>query len=87
MRQDYCGPYWAPKWFRRFLSKKFNASCKVHDLDYSSKGFSRGEADSRFLNHMNRQANSNLCWKLIAFIYYSLVRIGGKFSWDNADKD
>ena len=31
----HCGPENAPKWVRRILSYKFNASCKIHDMDYS----------------------------------------------------
>ena len=78
----YCGPWWMPRWLRRILSFKFNASCKVHDLDYASREFSRIEADDRFLLHMIRQAKSSLFWEIYAMSYYILVRILGKLSWD-----
>jgi len=79
--KDHCGPYWMPRWIRRILSSKFNASCKIHDLDYITTRFTRDEADARFQDHMNRQAKSSLKWRFIAFCYYIAVRVGGKFSW------
>jgi hypothetical protein len=85
-RKDYCGPYWMPKWLRRILSNKFNASCKIHDLDYATTRFTRDEADARFQDHMNKQAKNSLKWRLVAFIYYVMVRIGGKLSWGRKSK-
>jgi len=32
--QYHCGAWWTPKWVRRIISTRFNASCKVHDMDY-----------------------------------------------------
>jgi len=49
VRKDFCGPYWMPAKIRRLFSSKFNASCKIHDLDYASKKFSRKQSDKRFL--------------------------------------
>lgn len=80
-RKDYCGPYWMPSWLRKLLSSKFNASCKIHDLDYTSSKFTQKEADVRFLIHMIRQAKTSKFWRFIATLYYLAVRIGGKFSW------
>ncbi len=80
-RRDYCGPYWMPSFLRRILSSKFNASCKIHDLDYETTRFTRDEADARFQDHMNRQSGMNYVWRLIAFMYYTAVRVGGKLSW------
>lgn len=80
-RKDYCGPYWMPSWMRKHFSKKFNASCKIHDLDYASTKFSRDQADARFHDHMNRQAEHSLYWRTIAFFYYIAVRLAGKWSW------
>ena len=77
----YCGPFWFPKWARKILSTKFNASCKIHDLDYKTARFNRDEADARFQDHMNRQAEMHYGWRLWAFIYYSMVRLGGRLSW------
>ena len=78
---DYCGPFWAPSRLRRVLSGKFNASCKIHDLDYESKKFSRKVADKRFLDHMLRQSEKSIVWRIVAYFYYISVRIGGRISW------
>ncbi len=80
-RKDYCGPYWMPVYIRKTLSNKFNASCKIHDLDYTTTKYSRDVADARFQDHMNRQAKNSLWWRFLAFVYYVMVRIGGKMSW------
>ena len=85
-RKDYCGPFWMPKFMRIWLSDKFNASCKIHDMDYGSKKFTRKEADVRFLEHMTRQAKDSKWWKFVAKGYYYAVRLGGKLSWDRAKK-
>jgi len=81
MRKDYCGPEYFPKFLRRFLSNKFNASCKIHDIDYDKSGFSRKESDKRFLKNMKHQAGSNIMYKMFAYAYYLGVRIGGIFSY------
>ena len=80
-RKDYCGPYWMPSKLRRAVSSKFNASCKIHDLDYDSKKYSRKQADNRFLKHMKKQAKSNILLKIVAYFFYISVRIGGAISW------
>lgn len=85
-RKDYCGPYWLPSFIRRIMSIKFNASCKIHDLDYFSKKYSRLEADKRFLNHTKRQAKNNIIFISIAYLYYFMVRIGGRISWKRGNK-
>lgn len=81
-RKDYCGPYWMPSVLRRAVSSKFNASCKIHDMDYESKKFSREEADKRFRKHTLKQAGKSRFWRIIARIFYGLVRIGGKISYN-----
>lgn len=81
-RKDYCGPWWMSQWMREKLSDKFNASCKIHDLDYhATTKFSRDEADSRFKKHMLRQAKDSKRWKITAHIYYLAVRLMGIFSY------
>lgn len=82
----YCGATWTPKWIRRILSIRFNASCKIHDLDYESTRFDREEADTRFLLHMIRQSKGNIFWEIIATIYYIFVRMLGKLTWGSHDK-
>jgi hypothetical protein len=74
----YCGPWWTPKFVRRILSVKFNASCKVHDLDYKTTRFTREESDTRFLLHMIRQAKSSVFWEINATLFYVSVRLLGK---------
>lgn len=89
-RKDYCGAFWMPKWLRIKLSKKFNASCKMHDLDYDAhEKYSQKEADDRFLKSMLRQANrleNKTMWRCIAKVYYIFVRIGGWYSYSEAKK-
>lgn len=80
-RKDYCGPYWMPSFLRRAISSKFNASCKIHDMDYMSKKYSRSEADLRFRDHVLRQAGNSRFWRVIGRIFYGMVRIGGRFSY------
>jgi len=77
----YCGAWWTPKLIRRILSIRFNASCKVHDLDYKTTRFTREEADARFLLHMLRQAKGSMFWKMMANLFYFSVRILGKLSY------
>ena len=86
MRKDYCGPFWMPTFMRKWLSKYFNASCKIHDLDYESKKYNRTQSDIRFLVHMLKQANGAKSLEAIAIAYYVFVRIGGRISWINSDK-
>lgn len=81
MRKDYCGPYWMPAKLRKLVSNKFNASCKIHDLDYDSMKYSRKEADYRFLLNMKKQAKNNILFKIVAYAFYLMVRIGGSISW------
>ena len=81
MRKDYCGPEYFPKFLRKFLSNKFNASCKIHDIDYNRSGLSRKEADKRFLKNMKKQSKSNEMYKVFAYLYYWGVRLGGIFSY------
>lgn len=82
----YCGATWTPKWIRYILSVRFNASCKVHDLDYETTRFDREEADTRFLLHMIRQSKNAVRWEIVATSYYIFVRILGKLSWGSQDK-
>lgn len=77
----HCGPWWLPRWIRRVLSVRFNASCKIHDLDYEASRFDREEADTRFLLHMIRQSRHSLGWEIMATVFYLAVRVVGKTSW------
>jgi len=79
--QYHCGAWWTPKWIRRIISARFNASCKVHDLDYNTTRFSREESDTRFLLHMVRQSKGSIFWEIIATVFYLSVRILGKLSY------
>lgn len=77
----HCGPSWAPEWLKKILSYKFNASCKIHDLDYTTTKYTRKEADVRFLYHMMRQAEGSILWESMAILYFMIVRFFGVFSW------
>ena len=85
--KDYCGPYWLPKFMRRFLSSKFNASCKIHDLDYDTQKFSQQEADIRFITHMIKQCHGRFLWEVLACVFFIFVRIGGKLSWTKSKEE
>lgn len=87
-RKDYCGPNWMPSWIRRFFSSKFNASCRLHDWDYSPPHkYTRKEADKRFYEHMKRQSGKNPLWRLTALFYYISVRVFGKSQYGEGKKD
>ena len=77
----YCGSWWVPRFIRKILSIKFDASCRIHDLDYRHKEFKREEADTRFLFHMIRQSKNSVFWEFIATAFYIFVRVLGKLSW------
>lgn len=81
-KKYYCGPYWVPAWGQKLLSTWFNASCKIHDMDYESKKYSQQEADIRFLSNCIKQAEGKFFREVCACIFFILIRIGGKLSWD-----
>ena len=80
-RSDYCGPFWMPSFLRKWASSKFNASCKIHDMDYGSPKYTQKDADSRFLYHMMKQASGSMFWIIVAFCFYLMVRAGGWISY------
>ena len=78
-KQYYCGYEDSPEWARKLLSKKFNASCRIHDFDYEpNTPYTQAKADVRFRNHMLRQAGKNPFWIFVAYTYYLAVIWGGK---------
>lgn len=77
----YCGPWWSPKFINCWLSKPFNASCKVHDLDYESDKYSQLEADDRFKKNLTRQAKGSIIKRMLVPVYYWAVRLGGRASY------
>ena len=85
-RKDYCGPYWMPSFMRKWLSSKFNASCKIHDRDYE-KGIPQEKADFRFIQHLYRQSKGRFFWEVVACIFFLMVRAGGKISWKKAQEE
>ena len=54
----------------------------MHDLDYANKELSRKVSDKKFLNNCLRQAHKSLLWKAVACVYYVLVRVGGRISFN-----
>jgi hypothetical protein len=84
MKKYYCGYDSSPTWIRKLLSIKFNASCRIHDLDYEQNSpFSQEEADQRFFQNMVKQSKGNLFWLFLACIFYKAVLIGGKKTYKN----
>lgn len=82
MRKVACGPWWMPKFIRRFLSSRFNSSCIIHDRDYETKKYTQKEADKRFLKHMLKQSEGKFfLTKVLAYSFYFAVRVGGRFSY------
>jgi hypothetical protein len=87
-KKYYCGAWWMPEWLQRILSYKFNASCRVHDMDYEAKSkFSKLEADARFMCHMLRQAAGSFFWEHIAWVYYRTARLLGGPSWERGHSE
>ena len=76
-----------PNFARRVFSYKFNASCKIHDLDYASNKFTRLQADTRFFTHMMRQSAGYIFWELIALCYLVITRLIGRMSWHRESVD
>jgi len=84
-KKYYCGPYWIPSKVRRIVSSKFNASCKIHDMDYESMKYGQKQADKRFRAHALRQAGNHIGWRIVARLFYIMVRVGGKLSYGKKD--
>ena len=82
----YSGATWVPRWLRKIFSTRFNASCKVHDMDYTTTKFTREEADTRFLMHMIRQSKGSIFFECLATFYYIFVRILGKLTWGSREE-
>lgn len=79
MTKYYCGYQTLPKWFRKILSYKFNASCRLHDMHYrSNTKRSQLDADIEFLRNCLKQANANMFWSFMAYAAYFIVRLLGK---------
>jgi len=79
----YCGPDWLPQIFRKWLSKKFNLACRIHDEDYETKlRETRFKSDKFFLNVMigDSQCDKDVFW---AVVYYIFVRLFAKGRWRN----
>ena len=75
-----------PKILRRIASIKFNASCRIHDMDYNTHKYNRLEADIRFFNNMIKQANGSWFWEVMAAVYFVLTRTAGRISWISTKK-
>ena len=82
----YCGPFYFPKGLRKFLSHRFNLSCKWHDHLYRLKPSTRKHADMLFLKSM-LSASQNRKEKAVAYIYYGFVRMFGWISWGRNDSN
>ena len=71
----YCGLYKWPKGLRKILSKRFNISCMLHDIQHVSGVIDYKEADRMFLKNAKEQAGRNDFWILMAYVFYGAVRI------------
>ena len=71
----YCGLYKWPKSLRKILSKRFNSSCMLHDIQHISGVIDFKEADLLFLQNAKEQARKNPFWILTAYVFYAGVRI------------
>lgn len=76
----WCGPFYFPNWLKKWLSKRFNYACCLHDTAYSEKNLDRKTVDKRFLQRMLRVSQTRKD-KIIAHVYYGLVRVFGWISW------
>ena len=79
-KRSFCGPYYMPKFIRCWLSKKNNAACRRHDIDYEKGELSKNEADKRFYENMLKYATTPLD-RLIARVYYWMVCKFGDISY------
>lgn len=76
----YCGPFYFPSFVKKYLSRRFNSSCKIHDQDYKKRDASRKDIDAVFLNNMLDQSDNEKD-KKSAHRFYKIVRIFGGISW------
>ena len=59
----------------------FRDACDLHDYMYSKGGKEkdRSIADKEFLSNMLKKARRNLFYRTMAYIYYTAVKVGGRF--------
>ncbi len=89
-----CGPEWVPRKLKSLLFDWFHeASCAKHDEGYEEGGDEarRKICDKKFYESMKRDSNkhrglSRLVRRTQAIIFYNLVRIGGKNSFNYTKK-
>ena len=76
--KNHCGPENMPEFMRKWLSKKFNVACWLHDKHYDDPKTDRFKCDKIFLINMVKKGEND---RDIAYaiIYYFSVRIFGKF--------
>ncbi|NRA76812.1 MAG: hypothetical protein HRU18_01280 [Pseudoalteromonas sp.] len=78
----YCGPFYAPYFIKKWMSKHHNMSCKLHDEGYNSQPTSRLEIDKLFLSNMLETVKQGKGTKFGAYSMYYLVRyVVGWPSW------
>jgi hypothetical protein len=76
----YCGPFYFPKFLKKWLSKRFNYACYIHDIAYINKDRTRKSIDKEFLQLMLRVSSSTKD-RVFAHIFYVKVRMFGWISW------
>lgn len=87
MEESYwCGPEWFPKWLTKWLSQRLNNACLQHDIDYQVRDKTRWQADLDFFKHCWLFA-PHAGWKVIAIIFFFMVRLGGWVGWPKETKN
>ena len=78
MEQDkfHCGPFFMPKFMRKWLSGKFNVACWIHDKGYEKDDGKRFKYDKMFLINMVKKSNNDRD-VIYGITYYFFVRIFG----------
>ena len=76
--EHFCGPKIMPKFMRKWLSKKFNNICLIHDIHYTKSDGKRFEYDKIFLLGMVQESSKDREIVCAIFFYFS-VRIFGRF--------
>gem|GEM_PF-7067849 len=54
-------------------------------MDYESMKYGQKQADKRFRAHALRQAGNHIGWRIVARLFYIMVRVGGKLSYGKKD--
>jgi len=88
--KNYCGPDSSPEWVKSMLSSSMvpggsmNKACKIHDKDYSTRGYSKKKADIKMLGNGIKHNWWNPYGWVKSAVYYLAVAFGGNESYKTA---